>query len=214
MNWLTEKIAKALGPLFARNKETTAPPPNKGTAYFVTYPDYKAKDDFSGISLPTGHAGVMLVSPNGLTKYYEYGRYNPQSHSIVGEKLDAEIGNYRKINIPNYNGNNMQDIANVLKQSAHQDRILLTEIPGIDFNKALNYVNERMNADEDTRKELYDYNLLTNNCGTFANDVIRVGGQYVIEPIIKSPVNYTRKLKNRGYKTTEYEQGGTLFKQK
>ncbi|MCQ2230460.1 MAG: RHS repeat-associated core domain-containing protein [Paludibacteraceae bacterium] len=52
--------------------------PDGRDAIFITFPDYKA-DGYPY----TGHAGVLLIDKKGVTKYYEYGRYDKNKLGIV-----------------------------------------------------------------------------------------------------------------------------------
>lgn len=104
-----------------------------GKAYYITFPDYNAKADKTpefisnliggDLAFPTGHAGVLMMDENGNTRYYEFGRYNPNGQGLIGQRLPADVGNYRKVAVPDYNGKNMKDIMNRLKKAAHQDRL-------------------------------------------------------------------------------------------
>ena len=53
--------------------------PDGRDAIYITFPKYRA----NGIPF-TGHAGVLLINDKtGLTKYYEYGRYDKESKGLV-----------------------------------------------------------------------------------------------------------------------------------
>jgi RHS repeat-associated protein len=47
-----------------------------------------------------GHAGVVGYDSSGSTRYYEYGRYSPNSSGVFGEKLPADDGNFRRTGVP------------------------------------------------------------------------------------------------------------------
>ncbi|MBK7898054.1 MAG: hypothetical protein IPJ99_01440 [Betaproteobacteria bacterium] len=44
---------------------------------------------------------MLINEKNGDTKYYEYGRYDPNGNGIVGTRLPQEEGNVRKVAVPN-----------------------------------------------------------------------------------------------------------------
>jgi RHS repeat-associated protein len=49
-----------------------------------------------------GHAGVLgYDNETGVTRYYQYGRYSPNSGGIVGKGLPAKKGNIKRITVPN-----------------------------------------------------------------------------------------------------------------
>ena len=47
----------------------------------VVFPDFKAHSDEINSDVPSGHAGMLIVNgANGVTAYYEYGRYDPPAN--------------------------------------------------------------------------------------------------------------------------------------
>ena len=181
----------------------------KGSAYYITYPGYEAKEDSSGVSLPTGHAGVLMVNNDGTTKYFEYGRYNNSDTRKYGEAPNRGI--VRKLTIPNFNGSNSDQIWNTIKSFEVQNvggKVTVPEIPDFDFNKGMEYVNNYSN--DPNRKP---YNLLLRNCGSFVDNVLKAGyrGESKLPTVIlKSPVNYSEEYEKAGFQTNTFKNGGFL----
>ncbi len=185
-----------------------------GKAYYVTYPGYKAKSGINigndEISIPTGHAGVILVDDKGGTRYYEYGRYGASDPKRVGVASENGKGMIRRLSIPDARDGNMQPIVNALQKYETQNeggRIQLTEIPDVDYNSAVKYAESV--ARDSSRK---GYALLGNNCATFAHDVIHAGNKKVGSNFLTiRPVSFPWMYKRRGYKTVDYKKYGGLF---
>ena len=181
----------------------------KGSAYYITYPGYEAKEDSSGLSIPTGHAGILMVDNNGNTKYFEYGRYNKDDVRKYGEAPNRGI--VRKLTIPDFNGGNSNQIWNAIKSFETQNiggKVTVSEIPDFDFNKGMEYVNNYSN--DPNRKP---YNLLLRNCGSFVDNVLKAGyrGESKLPTVIlKSPVNYSEEYEKAGFQTNTFKNGGFL----
>ena len=189
------------------NKTSTQIKP--GSAYYITYPGYEAKEDSSGVTVPTGHAGVLMVDNNGTTKYFEYGRYNQNDPKKYG--VSSTRGIVRKLSLPNFNGSNSDQIWNTLKAAELQNagnKLTVSEIPDFDFNKGMEYVNTYSNDDNRA-----PYNLLLRNCGSFVHNIMKAGynGESKLPTVIwKSPVNYSEEYEKAGFQTNTFKNGGHL----
>lgn len=181
----------------------------KGSAYYITYPGYEAKEDSSGLSIPTGHAGILMVDNNGNTRYFEYGRYNKDDVRKYGEAPNRGI--VRKLTIPDFNGGNSNQIWNAIKSFETQNiggKVTVSEIPDFDFNKGMEYVDNYSN--DPNRKP---YNILLRNCGSFVDNVLKAGyrGESKLPTVIlKSPVNYSEEYEKAGFQTNTFKNGGFL----
>ena len=126
---------------------------------------------------PLGHAGVLLINnKTGLTKYYEYGRY---------PTTDGTKGRVRNVKVPNVvidkaTGKPTQESLNkvlavISKQSGQGGKIQGAYVEG-DFKTMNDYAQTKYNesnaGNKDYDKNRKSYSLLTNNCGTFAKDVL------------------------------------------
>ena len=177
-----------------------------GVAIYIAFPDYEADPEieiplpkgktYKVPKIPTGHAGVLLIENNGVTSYYEFGRY---PHS-----WDKTKGYVRKKTIPNieWEGKGLikiSELNKVLKkisnQSGHNGNITGAYIETKNINEMILYAEKKHiesvpdnindpdlhknhakdfeNIDSEYDVDRDDYNLLRNNCGTFAMDVIK-----------------------------------------
>lgn len=57
--------------------------PNGKDGIYIAFPDYKISTPIGKIG-NLGHAGVLLIdNKTGVTKYYEYGRYDKEGKGVV-----------------------------------------------------------------------------------------------------------------------------------
>lgn len=153
-----------------------------GTIYYITYPEYQAKNE-KGSKFPTGHAGVLFVDNTGVTKFREYGRYanRGKQDGIIGRVNDP-------VAVPNVKMENgkpsVQSLQRVLAKLSHHQygpkggKVAAMPYSVKDVRKGLDYAdslyNERLNPDR--AKKGNKYEILSNNCSTFANECINRSG--------------------------------------
>ena len=135
----------------------------------IVFPDYKIATPVGKIG-GLGHAGVLLIdNKTGHTKYYEYGRYDKEGKGIV-----------RSIGVSNVtmdkNGKpTVESLNKVMEQisdkAGHGTKIEGAYVKSDKFKEMNNYAEEKLKENSDSKRE--GYNLLTNNCGTFATDVVK-----------------------------------------
>jgi len=166
----------------------------------------------------TGHAGILLIdNKTGITKYYEYGRYD-----------EADFGLVRTYPIPNVKlGEDGRPTAESLNkvmskisnESGKGQRIEGAYFKSDKFKEMNDYARGKLN--ENSNPERKPYNFFTNNCGTFADDVVKqddsVDAPIIIDPrpvsIIHeyqdnlTPVSYNSKGTTINYnnKTEQYD---------
>jgi hypothetical protein len=144
-------------------------------AVAIVFPDYKitaAGTKWGDL----GHAGVLLINNRtGLTKYYEYGRYDK-----------AQIGLVRTRTVPNVQLKDgrptKESLAVVLKSISKQISKRpghLTRIEGAivrtdKFKEMNQYAQDRLKMNTDKRRE--EYSIFSNNCGTFMVSTIEASG--------------------------------------
>lgn len=147
-----------------------------GGALLITYPDYPVNTDtFYGYTSMVGHAGVLLIKQNGLTKYYEFGRYDPAMNGEVRNQTvpDAEIASDGKPT-----SSSLKKILSILStKSGKGTRIRAAYFVNMDFEKML------AQAVASQPK----YNILTFNCGHYAESVILKGNSMIDKPLIINP---------------------------
>lgn len=135
---------------------------------YITFPDYVIKVNNKQYS-NLGHAGVLLINnKNGNATYYEYGRYDEDNLGIVKSQ------NYGKVKF-NKDGNPSEQSLNkvlvkISNKHGYGGRIEGAYVHSEEFNTMSNYAENRKSANNDPNRK--KYNILTNNCGTFALDVI------------------------------------------
>ena len=159
-----------------------------GINYHVKY-TFDGKYNGGGL----GHAGVLFIEgPTGLTKYYEYGRYDK-----------AQKGEVRKRSIPNVrlgdDGRPTHDsLAAVLhaiaREAGQGGRVLGAYIEaGGQFHTMWLYAQKREAENYDPHRA--DYTLLANNCMTFAKQVAEAGGKSMPAMINPAPETYINKVR-------------------
>jgi hypothetical protein len=78
----------------------------KEEVYYVNYPYYNIADGVSDITMPVGHAGILIKDKNGKYTKYEYGVYED---NIYGTSKENNMdGNWRSLKL---NSSNLNDAA-------------------------------------------------------------------------------------------------------
>jgi hypothetical protein len=150
--------------------------PLNGEALYVVYPDYPINtDSWYGYTSLVGHAGALLIAADGLTKYFEFGRYPP-----------GFAGRVRNVPVPNVvidgNGKATPDslkavLATLAASSGKGTRIRAAYFLSVDYLK--------MEAAANAAQEIYS--ILSNNCGHYAERVILAGNPQIDKPLVVNP---------------------------
>jgi hypothetical protein len=129
-----------------------------------------------------GHAGALGFDSRGVTRYYEYGRYMPNSRGTIGEQLPADQGNFRRIGVPNLkigpDGRPTPESLAALKEALSREAgkgtpATLTCDKDADEKRVYEYL-EQLARDKNRRR--YSWNPLSpNQCKTVARDAVRAG---------------------------------------
>ena len=116
------------------NDVPDASAPLDAEALYVVYPDYPVNtDSWYGYTTLVGHAGALLISSTGLTKYYEFGRYPP-----------GVAGRVRSVTVPttvsDANGKATPDslkavLSKLASSSGKNTRIRAAYFLNVDFEK-------------------------------------------------------------------------------
>lgn len=145
-------------------------------ALLITYPDYPVNTDtLYGYTEMVGHAGILLIKQNGLTKYYEFGRYDSAMNGLVRNQIipDAEIASDGKAT-----SSSLKEILSTLSiKSGKGTRIRAAYFINMDFEKMLTYATTAQPQ----------YSILSFNCGHYAEAVILKGHPNVDRPTIIDP---------------------------
>jgi hypothetical protein len=163
-------------PLANPNSVPDLAAPLNGEALYVVYPDYPINtDSWYGYTSLVGHAGALLIAANGLTKYYEFGRYPP---GVAGRVRNVPVTNV----VIDGNGNAPPDslkavLAELSTTSGKHTRIRAAYFLSVDFQK--------METAATTTQAIYD--VLSNNCGHYAERVILAGNPQIDKPLVVNP---------------------------
>jgi hypothetical protein len=141
-----------------------------------------------------GHAGILFLSgQTGLTKYYEYGRYDPQQLGVVKNRRisDVKVTNGRP---------SAQSLTTVLAEisgaSGQRGPIVAAYIelqPGA-FQSMWNYANSR-DLECRTNPNRPPYALFSNSCNHFMRSVAVAGGANMPTVIDPRPIGYLGRVR-------------------
>ncbi|MFL1406201.1 hypothetical protein ACJO2E_12740 [Marinobacter sp. M1N3S26] len=156
-----------------------------------------------------GHAGILFINGrSGLTKYYEYGRYDPNGKGWV-KKIrnlpDVTIGQGGSISSPS--------LTNVLRtisgKSGKDGRISGAYIEmGDEFDAVLEFAQGRMALNSAADRE--PYNLVSYSCVHFMEGALKSAGldtPWMLDP---RPVSYILEIQD-DYPPLEYSPKTNRF---
>jgi hypothetical protein len=155
-----------------------------------------------------GHAGIFFVNGRtGLTKYYEYGRYDTKGLGLV-----------RKRSIPNARVADGQIVRDSLRRPLHEIALKAGHggrIEGVyievedGFSRMLAYAELRESQNINPKRT--PYGLWTNSCVHFTKDVVAAAGidtPWMIDP---RPNSYIGEFRN-DYPDVDYSPRTGQFK--
>ena len=168
-NPLAEKYYGISPYAFCNNNPVNFVDPDGRDGIYINFPDYVIS--VGNIQLENlGHSGILLINnQTGLTKYYEYGRYDKQNRGIV-----------RNIKVPNVvlgedgkpTKESLDIVFNVISHTAgHDGRIEGAYVESNEFEVMNDYAQSLMAENENRGRE--KYNIMSNNCSTFAEEVLK-----------------------------------------
>ena len=143
--------------------------PNGKDGIYIAFPDYKISTPIGKIG-NLGHAGVLLIdNKTGVTKYYEYGRYDKEGKGIVRTFAvpDVKMGQDKKPTLESLN----KTLSIISEQAGHAGRIEGAYIESDKFKEMKNYAESKIAENANSKRK--EYSLRNNNCGTFAADVLK-----------------------------------------
>lgn len=187
------------------------PEDDSAEALLISYPDFKIDTESPlGEVGGLGHAGVLLISKKGLTRYYEYGRYKTS---------DGTKGKVRKVSVSNVvigadgkatPASLEKVLAELSTKSGKKGRIDAAYFQNVNFEVMEAYAQQKLKESNPEYKE-YDkkrapYTLTGNNCATFAEDVV-TQDKDVDKPSIwvHSPVNTVSEYQDEGNAKVTYD---------
>lgn len=180
-------------------KEDTA-----SEALLISFPDYKIQTPVGRVPY-LGHAGVVLISPRGTVKYYEYGRY-PTKDGTVG-RVRRPTGIPKRVVIGPDGLATKKSLGRVLsalsKKAGKKGRIEAAYFVGVSYKKMNDYAMQKLmesnpgNPQYDKNRE--EYGLYSNNCATFAAAVITQNENVDVPFIINTtPINLVDEYVEEG----------------
>ena len=143
--------------------------PNGKDGIYIAFPDYKISTPIGKIG-NLGHAGVLLIdNKTGVTKYYEYGRYDKEGKGVVRTFAvpNVKIGQDKKPTLESLN----KTLSIISEQAGHAGRIEGAYIESDKFKEMKNYAESKRAENANSKRK--EYSLRNNNCGTFAADVLK-----------------------------------------
>jgi RHS repeat-associated protein len=149
----------------------------------VMFPNYPVEySDGKTSTWLGGHGGILIYDENGLTQYYEYGRYSPSDPRTIGVRLPSNEGNVRRITVPNVildeNGDatpeSIEAIKNALANKAGKGtKANLTCDANADEDKILEYILQFAKNKNRPKYRWTPWN--SNQCRDFAKDAFKIG---------------------------------------
>ena len=163
-----EKYANFTPYNYVLNNPINAIDPDGKDAILIAYPDYKIETPVGKIG-GLGHAGVLLIdNKTGATRYYEYGRYDAEGKGLVRSvKIsNVKIGKDGKPTVESLN----KVLAQLSQKAGHGGKIRGAYVISDQYDKMKTYADGKLAENSDPNRK--EYGLNSNNCGTFARDVI------------------------------------------
>ncbi|HPF26758.1 MAG TPA: RHS repeat-associated core domain-containing protein [Steroidobacteraceae bacterium] len=159
----------------------------------IVFPDYRINTPVGRVG-GLGHAGILLIDPTGVTKYFEYGRY-PDNNCGCGSVRTRKVPNVKMGENNRPTPESFRRVLNVISARAgHGGRISGAYIQNSSYAQMLAEALRRMGQNGDPNRE--PYNLTDNSCITFVRDVLEAGGvdtPWMIDP---RPNSYIEELRD------------------
>lgn len=139
---------------------------------WFTFDDFRVpryKERWSNL----GHAGILFINGmSGLTKYYEYGRYDPQGIGAVRNRRISNVQVREGKIVQDSLRKPLHEIATVAGQSGRIEAVYIERQNA--FAPMLKYAQLRESQNVNPKRIPYD--LLTNSCVHFVKDVVATAG--------------------------------------
>ena len=169
MDSKSEKYANYTPYNYVLDNPVNAIDPDGNDAILIAFPDYQIQTPVGKVG-GLGHAGVLMIdNKTGLTKYYEYGRYDAENKGIVRNVKIFNVKIDKKTGRPTVASLN-KVLGQISKKAGHGGRIRGAYVNSDKFDAMNSYAEGKMAENNDPNRTTYGLN--SNNCGTFARDVV------------------------------------------
>jgi hypothetical protein len=202
---------------FSFDNPATYVDPDGNDAILIVFPDYKIDPEISvgkwkmGKVGGLGHAGVLIIdNKTGHTKYYEYGRY-PTTDGTKGrvrspKVSDVEIGPDGRPTMESLN----KVLGEISTNSGQGGKIDGAYVKSNETKKMNDYAQKKLKesnpGNKEYNKDRESYKLSSNNCGTFAADVINQDPAVNVPSTwIESPSNIVDNYQGQGNAKVTYD---------
>jgi hypothetical protein len=152
-----------------------------------------------------GHAGVLFIDgKTGVTKYYEYGRYDPpRNKGIVRRQSipDAIISKGKPTH------DSLKKVISRISMVSGQSGAVLAayiELPAGSYKKMVEYAERRKLQNGNPNRVPYD--LFKNSCLHFMKEVAEAGGVDMPGEVVPTPKLYMYQVRV-SHPTLDYEKG-------
>lgn len=165
---LAEKHPEYSSYTYCYNNPVAHIDPDGKDGILIVFPDYKIATPIGKLG-SLGHAGVLLIdNKTGVTKYYEYGRYDSEGKGLTRtvSVSNVKIGKDGKPTPESLN----TVLAQISKKSGQGTRIEGAYVESDNFEGMKAYADSKIKENSDANRKTYS--LSSNNCGTFACDVL------------------------------------------
>lgn len=152
-----------------------------------------------------GHAGILFFDRRGLTKYYEYGRYDRAAVGLVRRHLIPDLtfaGDARPAPAAL-----RQTLSRISTLAGHGGRIAAAYIELADqgFNRMLSYAAARVRQNGNPARTPYD--LFSHSCLHFMKAVAEAGGARMPDVLDPRPAGYIERVR-AGFPDLDFSPSG------
>jgi hypothetical protein len=141
-----------------------------------------------------GHASLFFLNARGLTKYFEYGRYDRAARGLTRRvpMPDVEIGQGGRP----IHSSLRRSLALASARGGQHGRIMgaYVELGPGGFDRVLRYCLQRVAENGDSTRE--PYSLTSRSCIHFVADALEAGGVDVPWMISPRPIDYVGRLRD------------------